>query len=85
VKRIIAISTILVSFSFLLLAQNPPQKPAGDQVQKDQGGYVIRTDTTLIQIPVSVHDKDGHPVNSLTQDQFRFRRQDSAGNQTLRP
>jgi len=31
---------------------------------------VISVDTTLIQVPVSVHDKDGRPVDNLTQDKF---------------
>jgi VWFA-related protein len=72
VKRIIAISAILASFSVLLLAQNPPQQPASGELQKqDKGGFVLRTDATLIQIPVSVHDKDGRPVDTLTKDQFQ--------------
>jgi len=69
--RVIAISVILLSFSFFLLAQNPqPASPASD-VPKKSGQYVISVDTTLIQIPVSVHDKEGRPVNNLTQEQFQ--------------
>jgi Ca-activated chloride channel family protein len=60
----------LVSLSILVLAQSPQQTPSGE-VQKQDKGYVISVDTTLIQVPVSVHDRDGRPVNNLTKDQFQ--------------
>jgi Ca-activated chloride channel homolog len=72
-RHIAAISIALASLSILLLGQSPQQTqqtPAGE-VQKQDKGYVISVETTLIQVPVSVHDKDGRPVNNLSQDQFQ--------------
>jgi VWFA-related protein len=66
--RLIAFSAALAGCSLLVSAQTTPTvKDQG----KDNKDYVISVDTTLIQIPVSVHDKDGRPVNSLTREQFQ--------------
>ncbi len=68
-SRLIAIATIALSFSVLLLAQTP-QQPSDLQKQGNKD-FVLKVDTTLIQVPVSVHDKDGRPVNNLTKDLFQ--------------
>lgn len=53
------------------------QQPATPQKQKDAGpeevgeGDVVRVDTTLISIPVSVMDRDGKYIPNLTKDDFR--------------
>ncbi len=58
--------------------RNPnEQQPAGPQKQKDAGpeevgeGDVVRVETTLISIPVSVMDRDGKYIPDLTKDDFR--------------
>lgn len=58
------IALIFLSCS-LLLAQKPELQRQG------KGGYVISVDTTLIQIPVFVHDKEGRPVNNLKEEHFQ--------------
>src|SRR6516162_1851314 len=71
-SRSIVLSVLLIGCSVFVLAQNPQQTPTSGDVQK-QGNkdYVISVDTTLIQVPVSVHDKDGRPINNLTREQFQ--------------
>jgi VWFA-related protein len=58
--------------------RNPnEQQPSSPQKQKDAGpeevgeGDVVRVDTTLISIPVSVMDRDGKYIPNLTQNDFR--------------
>src|SRR5689334_10893812 len=71
-SRVIIISVVVLAFSMLVLAQNPapaPQSP--ESLKKQDGQFKISVDTTLIQIPVSIHDKDGRPVNTFKQDQFQ--------------
>src|SRR5262245_33198882 len=58
--------------------RNPnEQQPAGTQKQKDAGpeevgeGDVVRVDTTLISIPVSVMDRDGKYIPNLQKEDFR--------------
>jgi VWFA-related protein len=70
--RLISLSTIIVACSILLSAQTPKQTPPPGEVQK-QGNkdYVISVDTTLIQVPVSVHDREGRSLDNLTKEQFQ--------------
>src|SRR5205814_5870166 len=72
-SRVIVFSIAVISLSILVLAQTPQQTPPPGDIQKqgDKGGFVIRTDTTLIQVPVSVHDREGRPVNNLSREQFQ--------------
>lgn len=71
-SRLIAFSIALIGSTLLVSAQTQQQQPSSGDVQK-QGNkdYVISVDTTLIQVPVSVHDKEGRVVNNLTKDQFQ--------------
>jgi len=73
-SRVTAATVLALSISILLLAQNPaPQHtpPPGELQKQGDKNYVISVDTTLIQVPVSVHDKEGRPVNNLAKDQFQ--------------
>ncbi|MBI4472205.1 MAG: VWA domain-containing protein [Acidobacteria bacterium] len=42
------------------------------QIQKQDKDYVIKVDVELVTLPVSVFDKDGRPVDGLTQDHFQI-------------
>jgi Ca-activated chloride channel family protein len=70
-SRSVSISIIVLSLSIFLVAQNPPPQPPQEPVKKGDKDYVIKVDTTLIQIPVSIHDKDGRPVNTFKKEQFQ--------------
>jgi VWFA-related protein len=57
--------------------RDPNEQQPGTTKQKDAGpeevgeGDVIRVETTLISIPVSVMDRDGKYIPNLTKDDFR--------------
>jgi len=60
-------------------ANNPGNRPSG--IQKDDGpaapeevdaGDVVRVNTTLVTIPVSVMDRDGRYVPNLQKEEFRI-------------
>jgi len=50
--------------------QQPDQKPAGPE--EVDAGDIIRVNTTLVTIPVSVMDRDGRYVPNLLKDDFRI-------------
>jgi VWFA-related protein len=70
-SRLIALSLLVICCSILVLAQTPQQTQPGEVQKQGNKDYVISVDTTLIQVPVSVHDKDGRPINNLTREQFQ--------------
>jgi VWFA-related protein len=55
-------------FSAAVAAQEKPPQPQKGQNDKD---YSIRVETNLVDLPVSVLDKDGHPVDGLKQENFQ--------------
>src|SRR5215213_11001739 len=50
--------------------KQPEQVPAG--AEEVDAGDVIRVDTTLVTIPVSVMDRDGRYVPNLQKEEFRI-------------
>jgi VWFA-related protein len=68
-SRFVWIVIGVIACSFAVLAQNP--QPPEQLQKKDDKDYTIKVDTTLIQIPVSIHDKDGRPVNTFKREQFQ--------------
>jgi VWFA-related protein len=60
--------TILLS-SFGLLAQNRSQ-PQKQEKQDDEG--TLRIETLEVQLPISVLDKEGRPVDGLKQENFQI-------------
>src|SRR5215468_294519 len=55
-------------FSAALAAQDKAPQPQKGQNDKD---YSIRVETNLVDLPVSVLDKDGRPVDGLKQENFQ--------------
>src|SRR6516165_10308371 len=53
----------ILAFSLAALAQG------GQQKKQDDG--TLRVDTLEVQLPISVLDKEGHPVDGLKQDNFQ--------------
>src|SRR5436189_46730 len=59
---------VIVLFSFVLFAQerSQPQKNQNDK------GYTLSVETLEVQLPISVLDREGRPVNGLTKDNFQI-------------
>src|SRR5437667_10010956 len=65
-RTIFAIGIFLSSF--VLLAQDRAQPQKSD---KDKG-YTLSVETLEVQLPISVLDKEGRPVNGLTKENFQI-------------
>jgi VWFA-related protein len=63
-KSIFGLAVLLSSF--VLLAQN------GSQVQKQGKDYTLSIETLEVQLPISILDKDGRPVDGLKQEHFQI-------------
>jgi VWFA-related protein len=57
----------LLALSVSLVAQEIPQDGV---LQKQDRDYTLSVDVELVQLPISVLDRDGRPVNGLTKDHF---------------
>ena len=57
----IALLTVLVT-SIVICAEG---------VQQQDKDYTVSVDVQLVQLPVSVLDRDGHPVSGLQKDHFQ--------------
>src|SRR5438034_6603857 len=66
-RKAIFPSVIFLS-SFVLLAQDRAQPQKSD---KDKG-YTLSVETLEVQLPISVLDKEGRPVNGLTKENFQI-------------
>src|SRR5438552_18558832 len=66
-RKIIFVVAILLS-SLVLLAQDraQPQKNQSDK------GYTLSVETLEVQLPISVLDREGRPVNGLTKENFQI-------------
>src|SRR2546426_11495092 len=63
-----AFTVALVLFSLVVFAQerSQPQKNQGDK------GYTLSVETLEVQLPISVLDREGRPVNGLTKENFQI-------------
>lgn len=61
------VSLVLLS-SLVLVAQDTPQR--GD-IQKENKDFTLSVDVELVQLPVSVLDKEGHPIDGLKTENFQ--------------
>jgi Ca-activated chloride channel family protein len=64
VLKIVAAAAFLFTFAFSLSAQTPTPTP-----KEDEG--VIKVESRLVVIPVSVTDANGQPVQGLTKNDFK--------------
>src|SRR5262245_38810965 len=62
------LSSALLLSSLALLAQERTQPQKQDKNDKN---YTLSVEALEVQLPVSVLDKDGHPVNGLKQEYFQ--------------
>src|SRR5437016_2790347 len=65
-RKIIFILLICLS-SLVVLAQDKPQTQ-----KSDKDNYTLSVETLDVNLPISVLDKEGRPVNGLTKDQFQI-------------
>src|SRR5438445_3619263 len=63
-----AFTVALVLFSLVVFAQerSQPQKNQGDKA------YTLSVETLEVQLPISVLDREGRPVNELTKENFQI-------------
>src|SRR5215469_2867899 len=66
-NRPLLIAAVCV-FSAALAAQDKPPQPQKGQNDKD---YSLKVETVEVNLPVSVLDKDGRPVDGLKQENFQ--------------
>src|SRR5438067_11940885 len=59
---------LIILFSFVLFAQERPQP----QKNQNDKGYTLSVETLEVQLPISVLDREGRPVNGLTKDNFQI-------------
>ena len=65
-RRLIALIPVVLLSSILVA-----QQPAAQKARDPQRPFTIPVDVQLVQIPVSVQDKDGKPVDGLTKENFQ--------------
>ena len=65
-KIIFTLSICLCSFVLLAQERSQPQKSENDK------SYTLSVETLEVQLPISVLDKEGRPVNGLTKDHFQI-------------
>jgi len=65
-RTIFAVGVLLSSFVLLAQDRSQPQKSDKDK------GYTLSVETLEVQLPISVLDKEGRPVNGLTKDHFQI-------------
>src|SRR5438105_11867253 len=70
-SRAIIIGLLLAVCSAVVIAQERPS--AQDQTQKQNNqDFTLSVDVELVQLPISVLDTKGRPVDGLTKDQFQI-------------
>src|SRR5947209_4917964 len=61
-------TAVIVLWTFVLFAQDRPQP----QKTPNDKGYTLSVETLEVQLPVSVLDKEGRPVDGLTKENFQI-------------
>jgi VWFA-related protein len=67
--RIFIIGFAIALSCAVLVAQQTPQEELKKQGNND---FTLSVDVELVQLPISVLDKEGRPVNGLTKDHFQI-------------
>src|SRR5437879_5057980 len=64
--------TIFIVFICLSSVVLPAQDRSQPQKNENDKNYTLSVETLEVQLPISVLDKEGRPVNGLTKDQFQI-------------
>jgi Ca-activated chloride channel family protein len=70
-SRAIFIGLLLAICSAVVIAQETPQTPDQPRKQNNQD-FTLSVDVELVQLPISVLDAKGRPVDGLTKDHFQI-------------
>ena len=70
-SRAIIIGLLLAVCSAAVIAQETPQTPDQPRKQSNQD-FTLSVDVELVQLPISVLDAKGRPVDGLTKDHFQI-------------
>jgi VWFA-related protein len=70
-SRAIIIGLLLAICSAAVIAQETPQTPDQPRKQSNQD-FTLSVDVELVQLPISVLDAKGRPVDGLTKDHFQI-------------
>lgn len=77
-SRSILVALLAFLSCVIVWAQSPQPAQQGQQSQRstlqteDNRNFTLSVDVELVQLPVSVQDKEGRPVNGLTKDHFQI-------------
>lgn len=66
-KRVFGISALILTFAFSVFSQTPTATPP----PAEDDGEIIKVDSRLVVVPVSVTNSAGQPVTGLTAKDFR--------------
>ena len=69
-RRLIFFGLIILFSSVLMLAQETPKKT--ELPKQDNKDFTLSVDVELVQLPISVLDKEGRPVDNLSKDHFQI-------------
>src|SRR5258707_3838583 len=76
-KKVLPGSLLLFSLIATTVAQNPSPSPAPvPEKEKDSQEEVVRITTNLVQVDVSVFDKNGKVVTDLKPEDFEIKEND---------
>jgi len=70
--RAIIIGLLLAVCSALVIAQESPQQPQNQSQKQNNQDFTLSVDVELVQLPISVLDAKGRPVDGLAKDNFQI-------------
>ena len=63
ILRSVVLAVVILLSSLILWAQDQPKLNGGEPLTKQDKDYTLSVDVELVQLPISVMDKDGRPVD----------------------
>ena len=69
-SRLITFALLISLFGAIMFAQERAQQGQQPRIQDDRN-FTLSVDVELVQLPISVHDKEGRPVAGLAKEHFQ--------------